>query len=215
MDDRTYNPDDPLFLVSRSLDGELSADERRRLDELLAESPSLGEEARQIQSTDAAIRQWGRTRVELDWEHHAKLIQGVLAESSDSGLGGVDRLLTDWSRSQPDFDEEALAQSVLARIAPARRQPGIVRWTLRIGAPLAAAAAVVFALTASFWSTPAPVVVVSIGRAAVSTPEATVAVVSIGRSNGGGRVDTTASGVGFITMGSSPLSRTMDEPAPL
>ena len=46
MNNRPYNPDDLAFLISQGLDGDLSAEQRRRLDEALRASAELRREAR-------------------------------------------------------------------------------------------------------------------------------------------------------------------------
>jgi hypothetical protein len=223
MMDETYNPGDPLFLVSRDLDADLSKEERDRLTEVLRSSESLRAEANRLRAVDRMVRQWGFEGVEIDWKHHAGLVAVTLRTDSDDGvLYRVDELIAAWARRRPVFDERAFTQGVLDRIKPSGRKSRVLPWALRLGAPLAAAAAIALAVTATIWfvPTPLPVAVVSIGHAdnqkPPSRPVEPKVIVSFARpATDRHTVATAAPGIGYMTIGSSPLPRAWDEPAPL
>lgn len=152
MQDETYNADDPGFLLSRSLDEDLSARERRRLEELLAESEALRNEARDLRAVDRLVKRWGTESAELDWDYHAALIKGRAADTDDAeGLRELDGLLRLWRRPAASLDDERFVEGVMSRIAPRGSRSSPYGLILRLGRPLAAAAALVFALTAGFW----------------------------------------------------------------
>ncbi|MDO8632134.1 MAG: hypothetical protein Q7R41_16745 [Phycisphaerales bacterium] len=223
MIDETYNPNDPLFLASRGLDRDLSDGERGRLNDALIASPTLREDAKRLEAVDRLVKLWGREGVEIDWRHHADLVvASPQTDAEDATLRKIDELIAAWGRRQPVLDERAFADAVLSRITPNRRKTLPMQWVLRIGAPLAAAAAIAMAVTASLWFNPAPVpvIVVLIGRADVQP--ATVrsgepkVIVSFARPTDDNHADATdAPGIGYMTIGSSPLPRVGDESAPL
>lgn len=223
MIDETYNPNDPLFLVSRGLDRDLSDGERGRLNDALNASPTLREEAKRLEAVDRLVKQWGREGVEIDWRHHADLVvASPQTDADDATLRKIDELIAAWGRRQPVLDEKAFADAVLSRITPNRRKTLPMQWVLRIGAPLAAAAAIALAVTASLWFTPAPVpvVLVSIGRTgdqpAMVRSGGPKIIVSFARPTDDKHADATdAPGIGYMTIGSSPLPRAWDESAPL
>jgi len=214
MIEETYNPNDPLFLASKSLDGDLGEDERRLLNEAMRTSPALREEAKRLQTVDDLVKQWGRKGVEIDWKHHAGLVPASLQADADvEELKKVDALIAAWGRRKPVLDEKSFVNGVLLRIAPSRPKAFPLQWAWRIGAPLAAAAAIALAVTASLWFTPAPaaVVVVRIGPAGEER-----AVVSFARTANEKHADAMdAPEIGYMDLGSSPLPQAWDEPAPL
>jgi len=145
------NADDILFQVSRRMDGDLSESERCALERALAESPSLLAEAEKFQALDDMLKTSARSTVEIDWTHHAKWIQANVESIREAhDLSGVDRLLSQWTRPVPMADADAFASGVLQRIRGEKRL-SIGRYLWRIGAPLAAAAALFFALTTTHW----------------------------------------------------------------
>lgn len=157
MSETEYNPDDPAFLLSRSLDEVLPAGEQRRLDEALASSKSLQSEAQQLRAVDRMLKRWGRTQVELDWDHQAALVRARAESDGDSEeLRKVDRLLERWGGQSVSFDAERFTTAVMARVGRARTRPSRYGLIFRVGAPLAAAAVVVFAVTSGFGPDRAP-----------------------------------------------------------
>ncbi len=221
MTHESYNPGDPLFLVSRDIDGDLSKDESDRLEDAFRSSESFRMQADRLRRVDRVVRQWGSEGVEIDWKHHAALITELTrAERDEDDLTRVDGLLAEWAQRKPVLDPRDFAQGVLERINPRRNAPA--GWTWRIGAPLAAAAAIALTVTASLWFGPhsSSVAIVSIGRVesnhVLKRGVEPRVIVSFARPT----TDTQASAndapdIGYMTIGSSPLPRAWDEPAPL
>lgn len=164
MSDRPQQFDELFFLLSRSLDEDLTDGERRRLDAALAESASLRAESDALRAVDRLVRRWGERSIELDWPTHERLIRASVQE--DASLAEVDELVARWGRTEVSCDDAAFVDGVMERIAAesgVRRTLRMPRW-YRIGVPLAAAAAIVFAVTARQWFTaPSPVCDVSYG----------------------------------------------------
>jgi len=153
MSEKPYNPDDPGFLISRSLDQDLSDDERRRLDQVLAESESLRAEADRLRAVDRLIKRWGARPVELDWEPHAATVHArVAGGDEDKNLRKLDGLLKLWGERRVSMDGERFTEAVMARVGATRRRSSTYALIFRLAVPLAAAAAVAFALTATFRS---------------------------------------------------------------
>ena len=74
MDEKLDSLNDPLGLISQSLDGVLSASDKNRLDQELAGSEALKAEQQKMRDLDNLIRRWGSNSVELDWENFSALI---------------------------------------------------------------------------------------------------------------------------------------------
>ena len=58
MTNEDYNPIDPEFLVSREIDGDLSNDERRLLEEALAGSEPLRTQRDKLLALNALMQKW-------------------------------------------------------------------------------------------------------------------------------------------------------------
>jgi hypothetical protein len=159
MSEKPYNPEDPAFLISRSLDRDLSEDEHRQLDQVLSESEALRAEADMLRAVDRLIKRWAAEPVELDWEPHAAMIQARVTDSDDDqALRRIDDWLKRLGDSPVEVDGERFTAAVMAGIG-AGPQRTVRSLIFRIGAPLAAAAAIAFALIATFWSEPSQVAV--------------------------------------------------------
>jgi anti-sigma factor RsiW len=154
MSDEGYNPDDPLFALSRSLDEKLPEGERRRMDEALAASEALRAEAESLRATDRLVKRWASAAPELDWGRHAALIEAQAPDDDSEELNRLDRLLERWGRTVPPLDEGSFTAAVMARVRSERRRAARSSLLYRIGAPLAAAAAVAIAITGSLWLMP-------------------------------------------------------------
>jgi anti-sigma factor RsiW len=153
MSEQPYQPDDPAFLASRALDGDLSEPERQRLEEALATSKELRAEVEQLRKVDQLVKRWGGADVELDWATYGKLVRARAESDADEGdLGRVDQLIERWGRERVEFDEAAFTGAVMARVRSEERRPPRRSLIFRIGAPLAAAAAVAIAAGAWFWA---------------------------------------------------------------
>jgi hypothetical protein len=160
MTDQAYNPNDPEFLMSRDLDQDLSENERRRLQEAADHSPALRAQAAQLCRLDQLLRRWGDSTHEAGSRDLAPTIVARLArEQAESPE--IDRILTRWAATDVNVEND-FASAVMARLRAERRQPVWSRRVLRIGAPLAAAAAIAIAVTAGLWSPPEPKAVVRV-----------------------------------------------------
>ncbi len=224
MGDATYNPDDPAFLLSRSLDEELTEDEQRRLDEAMASSPPARQEAEKLRALDRLIRRWGAEKVALDWENQRHLIVAEASSEDDAeGLGKVDALIERWGAEVVPFDEDRFTASVMKQVAsePGRKWRGLI---LRLGAPLAAAAAIALVVTIGI-DRPAsrnPISVIEFGsRLAMADPRTTpigapTAIVSFGRLPVEvGEVHADEAVMGFGAVGSTAMMTLPGESPPL
>ena len=218
-----YNPNDPAFLISRSLDNDLSEAERRRLDEALGQSESLRSEASKFEAVDRLVQRWGRRSVELDWRSHAALTQASAAEGKgETGSRKIDDLLRRWGARSDEVEAVDLTVGVLAKIRGERRRATPQRYLLRIGLPLAAAAAIILTVTTTTWFAPPPQPIcrVAIGPSSRTTtrvaPEAgSGIVVSFVRSTEALAASPTAPSIGFATIGVEPIGAGSEESAPL
>ena len=219
-----YNPTDPEFVVSREIDGDLSEDERRRLDEALAGSASLRAQRDKLRALDALVSKWAKRHADLDWETHGRLVGADLTGETDDGkLKEVDRLLDGWSRRTESVDSDAFATAVMARIAPQRKRPMLRRMIFRLGVPVAAAALLAVGVTARFWFAASlePVTRVTIRQpvymqTATDSGAAPIVVVSFARTATGASGAAQGSpGISYMTLGAEPLVGSWDYSAPL
>ena len=222
MTSDAYNPDDLEFLLSRGLDGDLSSAERRRLDEALSQSESLRAEASKLETVDRLIQQWGQRPVEVDWKHHAALTLACAGSADDERLSKVDDLLRRWRDRSVGVEAIDLTTSVLAKIRSERRRATPYRLVLRLGVPLAAAAAIALVVTGTTWFAPLrdPICRVAIGPTSWSAALAdrgveSRVVVSFAQSD---EVATTLQrppAIGFATIGVELLGSEGEESSPL
>lgn len=211
------NPNDPLFLVSRDLDGDLSAAEKSRLERLLGESAELRGEALAFRRMESLLTARRDDEARIDWLNYEKLILARV-EDSDDESPAMEQVLHAWGRRQPEWDQEGFAGEVLSRIATPQKRAMPWWKVVRLGAPLAAAAAIVIAFTAT-WQTPLPVVspaplaVVEIHRSDARSSASAVSIVSFARSMPRPAPLEESVSFGYMTLGSSPMSQ--QEEAPL
>ncbi len=220
MSDVPYNPDDPTFLLSRSLDEELTKTEQQKLDHALASSEAFRTEADRLRHLNQLINRWGAKPVALDWEHHAALTEAQLIGTGDADkLVKVDQLLGQWASQTVSIDEEAFTTAVLARVRAEQKTKPWHQVIFRLGVPLAAAAAVAFAVTAILWHRPdsRSALTIEIGPPLVMvTPSDHSAdrrepVVTFGQEEDPQEVTAvssarTSSGVSFIAIGATRIS---------
>lgn len=93
------------------------------------------------------IKQWADHEPQTDWN---SLTEETLERSSNPELH---RTLADWAACEPQTDWSTLTQSVLARTqrSSTTRPQTLHPLILRLGLPLAAAAAIAIAMTAGLW----------------------------------------------------------------
>jgi hypothetical protein len=152
LDEDSYNPNDPAFLLSRSLDEELTAEEQERLDAALAESASLRAEAEQLGAVKRLIRRWGSEPPSLDSETHAALIIAQAATGDDADmLEKIDRLIDRWGSAEPEFDADRFTAAVMGLVSRGSGSKKRQAWVFRLGTPLAAAAAIAIVVISSVW----------------------------------------------------------------
>ena len=211
---------DPGFLLSRSIDGELTQAESARLETLLAGSEELRRQQRQLHGLAKLLRGWARVAPQIDWTAHLALSRETVKREteSDDKLDAVDALLVQWGKSgAPEID---LRAAVLRRIS--RRDVRRRGWILRFGLPLAAAAAIAISLiplreTSDVpMDAASPVAVVLIGpgtlesRRLMGEPPTTVVF-----DRASGAVAQMRAEVGFVVVQSPPTARVTEEAAPL
>ena len=155
MNEAPFNPDDISFLASRDLDGDLTGEERRRLGHMLDASESLRADVVAMRKVNELVRRWSAAPVEIDWDAHAKLIDvRCLADNDAQDRPELDGLLKRWAYDEVAFDDEQFTTEVMQRVSKttstARTRSGRP-WMIRIAVPLAAAAALAFALIGGSW----------------------------------------------------------------
>lgn len=223
MTDSPHNPNDPAFLFSRSLDEELSESDSKRLEEELASSAVLRAETDELAAVDRLVKRWGLWKVDLDWENHAKLLSAE-ATGEAEGLGEIDSLLGRWGADEVELDWERFTGAVMTEVKRLRHPRPGRRLIFRLAAPLAAAAAIVIAVTGTYWqvSTVQPIAVVVIGAQVESgaigsgSVGAGRAVVRFARASAGSSVGPPATpGISFISVGSEPMQAWNEECPPL
>lgn len=212
MNDRPYNPDDLAFLISQGLDGDLSAEQRRRLDGALSASAELRREADDFAVVDGLVGRWAERRVNLAWDATAGLIGAeVRGADDDLDLRRVDALLGRWGRSRAVGATFDVSRAVLEEIRAERSKGRSRRLVLRFGTPLAMAAAVALVVFGATWFEPlvAPTLHVEIRgpiRGSMVSAEPPRTVVSFARSDGDTVArETSPAAVGFITLGAGPV----------
>jgi len=217
-----YNPDELTFLISRGLDGDLSANERRRLEDGLSQSESLRSEASKFEAVDRLIQRWGQKPVEVDWIHHAALTSACAGSADDEPLGKVDELLRQWRDRSVGIEDIDLTANVLSKIHSERRRATPYRLVLRLGVPLAAAAAIALAVTVTTWFAPArdPICRVAIGPSSWSATDTergveSRVVVAFAPSDELAGTLQAPPAIGFATIGVEPLGSAGEESSPL
>lgn len=213
----SYNPRDAEFLLSRDLDGELSPDERRALQARVQQSPALGNESTGFGAVADLLRQWGTTAPDVDWDAHLALTMARLDDDAEAGDQALNSLLSRWAANAPAHDDSRFTQLILSQIRGKLRQPAYRR-ILRWSAPLAAAAALAFVVTAVYWHDP-PVKTLAIVQIGPVSPDSEYepltdsrAVVSFARA--AAPAERNESGIGLLSLGDSVASRSSDA-APL
>ena len=150
MNETELNPNDPLFRVSRGLDGDLTDAERAALEQELEASASLRAEARSLAAAEGLLKRWALATVELDWNAHSALAIARIDPETDPSKAEMegcrlDGLLARWSGDvESVIHADRFVDGVMSRIRrEGRSGQARGRWNrvVRIGFPLAAAAA--------------------------------------------------------------------------
>ncbi len=82
------------FLLSKAIDGSLSDDEQRQLDNAIEADPSLADVLTEYRNTNRAIQDWATELPEVDWERFTRTIrEGCLAGSKTIDHHGPRRIL--------------------------------------------------------------------------------------------------------------------------
>lgn len=154
MTEPTIHPDDPLFLVSRQLDGDLSEAELKALVVRVSASPELTDAARRMQAVDEAVRRSMPGLPALDWAREAEMVLGRIADAfANPEDHRIDAALDGWSRATSVEDAD-LAGRVLSKVTAAKAKPR--RLVLPWAVPLAAAAAIAMIVMGPWFGGEAP-----------------------------------------------------------
>ncbi|HNQ24119.1 MAG TPA: hypothetical protein PKK06_13615 [Phycisphaerae bacterium] len=233
MKEPQHNPNDPLFLLSCSLDGELTPQEQQRLAEALARSPQLRAEGEQLGRVDHLVRAWGECDTNVDADALTAEVRAFLAdEAAEAGdqtvqkeSSRVDQLLHRWAAPQVAFDEARFAAGVLRRLVQEQRLRMVRRWVIRLGTPLAAAAVIALAFISRVGPVavpePAPgpraVVHVQVGPQALAGGAASPAVCQVRFAREAATADSLTPlrrGVSYAWAGPAPAVPRADAPLP-
>lgn len=147
-----FNSLDPEFLLSERIDRALSEAEQPVLDDALASQPDLQRTARSYECLNALLRAWAENCPARDADAFERRVREAVRSEPDPP--GIDAKLAHWAGSAPVPSADDFVASVRAEIlspqgAPAggeTRRPIRFPW-MRLGAPLAAAAAIVLLLS--------------------------------------------------------------------
>jgi len=213
---------DPLFLFSRGIDEALTEEEQQRLDAAGAAREGFVREAGSLQKVDALVRRWAiDPGISTPDEFEAGVMANLVENGRDADLAGVDRSIAEWGKAHPRFHGLDLVHTVVQGVAQHERARSL-RWTFRIGLPLAAAACVALAFIGlTGLERAAPVNTVLVGPiAAVADAESfeasrsrvvlfernAVAMKSAGREE---------LAIAIISVGSVAIEETVEEAPPL
>lgn len=201
--------DDLLFLVSRELDGDdLTTAEREVLARALEESGDLRLAAEQFRRVDRLVQRWAQSQPDVNADTVlAHSVGSVLPDAPQSDEDEIDHLIGRWASTRIRTDESRYTAEVMRRVRAAAPQRSIRPRLFRLGVPLAAAAAVGFAVIGQFWptSTPAPRSTVLIARQVQSVDtepmQEQVALVSFARQSVNAGNGGAPAAVGMLSMG--------------
>ncbi len=148
MTDRPHNSNDPEFLLSRAIDESLAEPDQSRIAELMAGSAELRQADDGLRAVDALVKRWGDKKAAYDEAAFVDRVSETISGEFDAeDLEEVDELIARWAAHGPEVDWEKFEAGVTGRIKPAGSVRSLRRVIFRIGAPLAAAAAIVMAVS--------------------------------------------------------------------
>lgn len=223
MTEEIYNANDTLYLFSCGLDETLSDKQRRDVDKALAALPSLSQQAEALRATAVLLGRWSKQRLDCDWARQAQSISDQIGDGTTGEFDQLDALLGRWSATRASFDADAFTAGVVARVEQASARGATSKALFRIGAPLAAAAAIALVVVGTLWfQTPLASSVHVVYYSSAARGDAAV---------GAGRVECLVAyhrdpvephsigggvpGLSFISVGSSPLRDSFEEQPPI
>ncbi len=224
MSESTYNPNDPAFLASRSLDETLDDADQERLRDVRSADASVETEARQLAAVDALVRKWSESDAYGTPDAFVESVLGRIVDEHDEKNHALDQRIRDWAGNVPQVDARAFVNGVRRRMERGHGQRRRRPMLFRLGVPLAAAASIALALSAGLWfrSARRPLVEVSIGRMALghkghaSDLGGASGVVVFDRTIVAGRTkERNSVGVAFAMIGADPVPLGSQEVPPL
>ena len=122
---------------------------------MIRASESLRAEADALKRVDGLVKRWAIDSSDVDCDALIEAVMRQIEPEPHEELAPVDQLMQRWGVDTPNLDASRFHAAIMARIDDRSSRGRRVFPILRIGAPLAAAAAVVLAITAHFWQPPA------------------------------------------------------------
>jgi len=149
MIDPPYNPNDPAFLLSRSLDESLTDGEKQKLRATLETSEEFRRLLAELRSVDSLVRHWGARKIEVDESSFVDGVLGRIADEHSDAFSEVDDVLRSWGERSVRVDEASFVAGVHRRVNESSRERVTSTWIYRIRRPVAVAAALGLVVTAA------------------------------------------------------------------
>ncbi|MCG8409319.1 MAG: zf-HC2 domain-containing protein [Phycisphaerales bacterium] len=199
-------------LLSRRLDGDLTAEEQARVDRAMAEDPSKKAMADRYDRLNMLLQAYRRLPEDVDWSRFFRRVTRQIDENRTARTPAevdqaLDHSLENWARPMPDVDWDAFKARVSAAVRQEAASTGAasVRWpaSVRWFAPLAAAAAIALVVWWNPWSqtnipnSATTIVVVSLDMPREAGPIS----ISFDESSGLGKVEDPPLGSSAIAIG--------------
>jgi hypothetical protein len=164
MTELPFNPYDPAYLFSRSLDEPISPEEQEILARAVSRNPGLAKELDSLRQVSDVVRRWSLRSDSQGITDLNDRVISVIKGGDAFQEAKLDHVLARWKTTEPVFDDQAFTRTVMQAVGRSHRLAGTRRWVLRIGMPLAAAASIMLALVGVRWfESHEPVSVVWIG----------------------------------------------------
>jgi len=154
-------PDELELLLSRIGDGDLTIEERRRIDGLVARDAIAARTAQQYARLGGLLRTWRVLSADIDWAALTDQISGRLGEPVEMPKDRLDELVrastdvpagVNWDGLKARISSAVQHEAILGRERGPRRA---MRWIAAVGATTAIAAALLLAVrSAVFESSP-------------------------------------------------------------
>jgi len=149
-------------LLSDRLDGVLDAEQQAELERLLAADAEGAEAVDQYARLDALLQQWRAVQPDVDWQTVRERIRAAIDETDDAAWtvadAKLDDILAQWAGPVPAVDWDRLRSRYSEAVRREAERDALLepvgggavhrrlQWTLRVGLPLAAAAAIALAV---------------------------------------------------------------------